>query len=30
MERIKLEENNMKSFTGESFDKAILAFGSCE
>ncbi len=30
MKRIKLEENNQKSFSEASFDKAILAFGSCE
>ena len=30
MKRIKLEENNQKSFSEESVDKAILAFGSCE
>ncbi|HUT65711.1 MAG TPA: creatininase family protein [Spirochaetota bacterium] len=30
MDKIRLEENNQKSFSEASFDKAILAFGSCE
>jgi creatinine amidohydrolase len=30
MNGIKLEEHNQKSFEVSSFDKAVLAFGSCE
>jgi creatinine amidohydrolase len=30
MGKIRLEEHNQKSFTEASFDKAILALGSCE
>jgi creatinine amidohydrolase len=30
MEKVRLEEHNQKSFTEAFFDKAILAFGSCE
>jgi len=30
MNSIRLEENNQRSFTEASFDKAVVAFGSCE